>query len=75
MYCAVCTLAWIVSGITRGSDLPICTSSTCAPDGKRTVSGVTPRSVPSTETRAPGRTGLNDELTLARSRHAGIASP
>ena len=42
----------MASGITRGSDLPLCTSSTCAPDGSEMVSGVTPCSSPSIETRA-----------------------
>src|SRR5688500_7106382 len=45
MNCEVCTPALIVSGITRGSSLPTCTSSTCGPAGRRTVAGVTPTSL------------------------------
>ena len=61
----------MVSGITRGSDLPICTSSTCAPAGSGIVIGVTPRSV-SVDRHARGdRARLHDKLALAARAAAG----
>ena len=53
MYCDTCAPAVIVMGMRRGGPSPR-SSSACAPGLSVTVSGVTPRSTPSTNSFAPG---------------------
>src|SRR4051812_9976662 len=53
MYCETCAPAVIVIGIRRGAPSPR-SSSECGPLFSDTVTGVTPRSTPSTNSLAPG---------------------
>ena len=72
MYCAVCTFGWNGQRDHARFGLADLHLEDVRARFKLTVSGVTPRSLPSTMTRRAWRARLHDELAFAGARPPGV---